>query len=53
MGEAVLIEYGPYAGLKVVYQLDDADACAFVLIKLQNRPARLTVPLASIRRQMV
>ena len=52
-GDAVLIEEGPYAGLKVVYQLDDGDACACVLIQLLNRTARLTVPLASLRRQRV
>ena len=53
MGDAVLIEDGPYAGLKVVYQLDDGDACAWVLIHLLNWPARLTAPLASLRRQRV
>lgn len=52
-GDAVLIEDGPYAGLNAVYQLDDGDARACVLIQLLNRPARLTLPLASLRRQMV
>ena len=51
-GDSVLIEDGPYAGLSAVYQLDDGDARACVLIQLLNRPAQLNLPLASLRRQM-
>lgn len=50
-GDRVLINDGPYAGLSAVYQMDDGDARARVLIELLQRPAQLTVPLGSLMRQ--
>ncbi|MGY6214033.1 transcription/translation regulatory transformer protein RfaH [Methylolobus aquaticus] len=52
LGDRVRINEGPYAGLSAVYQMDDGDARARVLIELLQRPAQLTVPLASLMRDV-
>lgn len=51
-GDRLRINEGPYAGLSAVYQMDDGDARARVLIQLLQRPAQLTVPLANLKREV-
>jgi len=51
-GDRVRIDEGVYAGLSAVYEMDDGDDRARVLIELLRRPARLTLPLASLRRDV-
>ena len=48
-GDRVRIEEGPYAGLLAIYEMDDGDERARVLIELLRRPARLTLPLTNLR----
>jgi transcriptional antiterminator RfaH len=51
-GDWVRIDEGIYAGLSAIYEVNDGDDRARVLIELLRRPARLTLPLASLRRDI-
>jgi transcriptional antiterminator RfaH len=48
-GQSVKIGTGPFAGLTAVFDMQDAEARALVLIELMGRPARLAVPLSELR----
>ena len=49
-GEAVQIKDGPFAGLQAIYQMNDGESRAMVLIEIQSRPTRLTISPASLRK---
>lgn len=48
-GDKVEITQGPFAGLEAVYDMDDGERRAFVLIELLQKSARLPLDLADIR----
>jgi len=47
-GDVVRIREGAFAGVEAIYQMDDGQARAMVLIELLHRPTRMAVPLASL-----
>lgn len=49
-GQAVQITQGPFAGLNAIYQMDDGECRAMVLIELLNKQCRLAVPPAHLLR---
>jgi transcriptional antiterminator RfaH len=49
-GERVQIKDGPFAGLEAIYQLDDGERRAMVLIELLHKPSRITLAPASLRK---
>ena len=48
-GEKVQVVEGPFAGIEAVYEMNDGDSRAMVLIDLLSRQTRLTLPVASLR----
>ena len=48
VGDLVTIVAGPFAGLEAVYEMDDGESRAMVLIELLSRPTRIKVPIASL-----
>lgn len=49
-GERVQITEGPFAGLEAIYQLDDGERRALVLIELLYKPTRMTLAPSSLRK---
>lgn len=49
-GERVLVAEGPFAGLEAIYQMDDGESRAMVLIELLSRSTRLATPLSALKR---
>lgn len=49
-GDHVQIKDGPFAGLEAIYQMDDGESRAMVLIDLLSKPTKLAVSLASLRK---
>lgn len=49
-GERVQIKDGPFAGLDAIYQLDDGERRAMVLIELLHKPSRITLAPTSLRK---
>lgn len=49
-GERVVITDGPFAGLEAVYQMEDGERRAMVLIELLSKPTQLMVLPAKLRR---
>lgn len=47
-GEVVLIRDGALAGIEAIYQMDDGQARAMVLIQLLHRPTQIAVPITSL-----
>jgi transcriptional antiterminator RfaH len=47
-GERLLITEGAFAGLSAIFQMDDGESRAMVLIELLSKPTRLTLPLTSL-----
>ena len=48
-GQPVRILEGPFSGVLAVFDMNDGDARAHVLIELLSRPARLTVDVSALR----
>jgi len=48
-GQPVRITAGPFAGVKALFDIPDGEARALVLIELLSKPARLPVPVDSLR----
>jgi transcriptional antiterminator RfaH len=48
-GDRVTIREGAFAGLEAIYQMDDGEARAMVLIDLLHRPTRMTIPMTSLQ----
>jgi transcriptional antiterminator RfaH len=49
-GDMVQIKDGPFAGIEGIYQMDDGDRRAMVLIELLGKPSALAVSPGSIRK---
>jgi transcriptional antiterminator RfaH len=49
-GDRVLITEGPFAGIEAVYQMNDGESRAMVLIELLSKPAQLKISPASLRK---
>ncbi len=49
-GDIVTIRDGAFAGIEAVYQMDDGEARALVLIELLHRPTRMTITMTSLQR---
>lgn len=49
-GDLVQIKDGPFAGLEGVYQMDDGDRRAMLLIEILNKPSRLAIAPGSLRK---
>lgn len=48
-GDRVHLASGAFAGLEAVYQMDDGERRAMVLIELLSQPVRVRVPATSLR----
>jgi transcriptional antiterminator RfaH len=49
-GDLVQIKDGPFAGIEGIYQMDDGDRRAMVLIELLSRPSALAISPGSLRK---
>jgi transcriptional antiterminator RfaH len=49
-GERVLITEGPFLGIEAVYQMNDGESRAMVLIELLSKPVKLKLSPASLRK---
>jgi len=49
-GERVLITDGPFAGIEAIYQMNDGESRAMVLIELLSKPAQLKISPANLRK---
>ena len=49
-GEQVQITNGPFAGLQAIYQMDDGERRAMVLIEILGKSSRLTLAPGSLRK---
>jgi transcriptional antiterminator RfaH len=47
-GEAVEIKEGPFKGVKAIYEMDDGESRAMVLIELLHKPTRLKLPISHL-----
>jgi transcriptional antiterminator RfaH len=47
-GQRVLINEGPFAGIEAIFEMDDGESRAMVLIDLLSKPTRLKLPIASL-----
>lgn len=48
-GDRVHLTTGAFAGLEAIYQMDDGECRAMVLIELLSQPVRVRVPVISLR----
>ena len=49
-GERLLITSGPFAGVEGIFELDDGESRAMLLIEILSKTTRINVPLASLSR---
>jgi transcriptional antiterminator RfaH len=49
-GDMVRIKEGPFKGLEAVYQMDDGEMRAMVLIELLQKPTRLQVEIGNLQK---
>lgn len=49
-GERVQIVDGPFAGIEAIYQMNDGESRAMVLIKLLSKPVQLKISPASLHK---
>ena len=47
-GERLLITEGPFAGIEAIFEMDDGESRAMVLIELLSKPTRLKLPIANL-----
>jgi transcriptional antiterminator RfaH len=47
-GEHLLITEGPFTGLEAIFEMDDGESRAMVLIELLSKPTRLKLPIVSL-----
>ena len=47
-GDLLLVRQGPFAGLEAVFEMEDGESRARVLIDLLSKPTRLTLPITSL-----
>ena len=49
-GDSVRITEGAFAGLDAIYQMNDAEGRAMVLLDLLSKPVAMTIDAASLRK---
>lgn len=49
-GDLVQMKEGAFAGLDLIYQMDDGESRALVLIELLHKPTKISVSLTDLRR---
>lgn len=49
-GERVLITDGPFLGIEAIYQMNDGESRAMVLIELLSKPVKLKISPVSLRK---
>ena len=49
-GDLVQIKEGPFKGIEAIYQMDDGEMRAMVLIELLQKPTRLQVEIGNLRK---
>ena len=49
-GDSVRITEGAFAGLEAIYQMNDAEGRAMVLLDLLSKPVAMTIDAASLRK---
>lgn len=49
-GDIVCIKEGPFRGLEAIYQMDDGEMRAMVLIELLQKPTRLQVEIGNLQK---
>jgi transcriptional antiterminator RfaH len=49
-GERLLITSGPFAGIEGIFELDDGESRAMLLIEILSKTTRINVPLAALSR---
>ncbi|MDP1773845.1 MAG: transcription/translation regulatory transformer protein RfaH [Methylobacter sp.] len=49
-GERVLITDGPFVGIEAIYQMNDGESRAMVLIELLSKPTKLNISPSSLRK---
>ena len=49
-GERLLITTGPFAGIEAIFEMDDGESRAMVLIELLSKPTHLKLPIASLEK---
>ena len=47
-GDHLLITEGPFAGIEAIFEMDDGESRAMVLIELLSKPTRLKLPIGSL-----
>ena len=47
-GEAVEIKEGPFKGVQAIYEMDDGESRAMVLIELLHKPTRMKLPISQL-----
>ena len=47
-GDLLRVHNGPFAGLEAVFEMDDGESRAMVLIELLSKPTRVALPVASL-----
>jgi transcriptional antiterminator RfaH len=48
--ESVVITDGPFAGIEAIYQTEDAERRAFILLEILSKPVRMQIDSAHLRR---
>ena len=49
-GDRVIVTEGPFAGIEAVYQMRSGEGRAMILIELMNKPVRMAVSPAGLRK---
>ena len=47
-GDRILINEGPFSGIEAIFEMDDGESRAMVLIDLLSKSTRLKIPIASL-----
>jgi transcriptional antiterminator RfaH len=48
-GDIVTISEGAFAGIEAVYEMDDGEERAMVLISMLSRPTRMSIPISNLK----
>lgn len=49
-GDVVRIKEGPFKGIEAIYQMDDGEMRAMVLIELLQKPTRMQVEIGNLQK---
>ncbi len=47
-GDRVQVRHGPFAGLEAIFEMENGESRALVLIELLSKPTRINLPLTSL-----